>query len=119
MLVKTQETWLIAKMLENYIPQISFAMTAIIAVFISDYFFTGTKKGVKTFLSGFHWSTKKEGFIVFLVSVVIIIPLATILLQRFIESILIQYQQNLIWIIVGFLVICFLYFNKKYYNHWL
>ncbi len=105
-------------MLEKYITQIAFAMTAIIAVFVSDLFFTGDKNFIKTFLSGHQISSKKQGFIAFILNAIIVIPLIAFFLQGIIENILIQYQQNLIWIIVVFLAVCFLYFNKKYYNNW-
>ena len=105
-------------MLEEYISKIAFAMTAIIIVFISDFLFTGTRGGVKTFLSGYHWSTKKKGFVIFLVSIVIIIPLVAIFFQGIMENFLNQQKENLLWILLIFFGVCFLYFNKKYYNNW-
>ncbi len=104
-------------MLENYIPQIAFAMTAIIAVFVSDLFFTGDKNFVRTFLSGYKISSKMQGFIAFILNAIIVIPLIAFFLQKFIENTLIQNQQNLILILLVFLGVCFLYYNYKYYKN--
>ena len=103
-------------MLENYIPQIAFAMSAIIAVFASDLFFTGDKNFVRTFLSGRHISSKMQGFIAFILNAIILIPLIAFFLQKFIENSLVQNQQNLIVILLVFLGLCFLYYNHKYYK---
>ena len=100
-------------MLENYITQISFAMTTFIAIFIGSFFFKGGKGWTKTVQSGHLFSPKLKGFLWFFAAPLIIAALSPFLYQ-IILSFLSQHIANLIWILLLFFGALWIYYCKEH-----
>lgn len=104
--------------LENYVPQISFAITAIVCVFLSEYLFKGGKDWAKKFIMKHRFSPRKEGFLFFFLIVVLIIPAIAIGFQRFFSDLLVMQRANVDVIVIAMMIAFYFYFNRKFYKRW-
>lgn len=103
---------------ENYIPQVSFALSTVIVVFLSDYIFRGGKGWIKRFIKGHRFSQRNEGFLFFFMTIVILIPVFTIGLQSIFNDIFTMQKNNVDIIVVLFVVVFYLFFSRKFYKKW-
>jgi len=100
--------------LEQYIPSIAFVMTAVIGVYISNLLFKGGKGWTKSPIFTKRFLTKEEGFIVFLISVVIG-SLASVFAQPYLEAWLNQNSSNFAYIVLAFLGVTAFYYKQNFY----
>jgi len=100
-------------MYEQYIPTIAFMITAIVCVIAGGLFFSGGKGWVKIPLSSNLFVSKFQGFIAFLTGAVIV-SIFAIYLEKTIRAQLYANESNLVWILIGFLIVWLIYYCHKY-----
>ena len=100
-------------MCEQHIPTIAFIITAIVCVMAGGLFLSGGKGWVKIPILSNLFVSKVRGFIAFLTGAVIV-SIFAIYLEKTIRAQLYANESNLVWILILFLIGCWVYYCHKY-----
>ena len=108
----------------NYSVEVAFACTAIVVTFLSDVLWKSGPGWVKDIFSGNKFVPKSQGFISFCFSA-IAVSIVSIVIQQAVSNFLAQHAiappslppaNNVDLFVVGFVVVTFVYWNKKIYG---
>ena len=103
-------------MFEEYIPQISFGVTAVICVMFGGVIFKGGNGWNKTLRSGNLFDSKKAGFLFYLIEI-IVIAIGAIFIEGVIRNFLYDNIANLSWILILFSLVTYVYYCHSFnYN---